>query len=105
MRRTVLIAALLTATSPAFAQEPEVLRLACRAEGSPQGFAFSIDLGAKDAVETVSGRRYAVAGLRDHLILSDQTGTAFRIDRITGAFAVEKQLRLEGMCDKVDRKF
>jgi hypothetical protein len=103
IRIAVHAAVLAWLTAAPVAAEEEPLRLTCRA--GDVGFNFSIDLTASDAVETVSGRRLAVSALRDHLVLSDQGTPVFRIDRITGAFVVTRQLPMTGTCEKVGRKF
>lgn len=99
-------AVILFVAVPAVAGD-EPLRLVCRTGGGgpQQVFAFSIDMAAKDAVETVTGGRFAVSGLRDHIVLSDGATPVFRIDRVTGAFVVDRQLRMDGMCEEVERKF
>ncbi len=107
MIRPALLAALLAACAAPAAAEDDVLRLSCQTtEGGQQAFAFSIDFAAKDAVETLSGKRLTVSStLRDHIVLSDGATPVFRIDRVTGTLVVDRQLRLEGRCEKVDRKF
>lgn len=112
-RRAAVLAVALLAAFPALAEESETLRLVCRADNPgllAQPLAFSVDLAAKDAVETLSGGQYGVTASRDGLSLWDKAGgpgqVVFRIDRVSGRFArVDKQIRLEGMCDKVERKF
>ena len=106
-RRLALVLAL--AAAPALAEEAS-LRLSCRADNPgllANPLAFSIDFAAKEAAETISGARYTLDAAGDMLVLRDRAGQAvFRIDRITGRFArVDKQLRMEGSCDKVERKF
>lgn len=105
MRRFILASLMLMAAAAAAGEEP--LRLACRTggDGPQQSFAFSIDLAAQEAVETRSGRRFAASARQDHIVLSDGGMPVFRIDRITGAFTVDRQLRVEGQCDRVERKF
>ncbi len=108
IRRLALVAVL--AATPVFAQQDGTLRLACRADNPAllaAPLAFAIDLAAKQASETTSGAQYAVEAGRDTLVLQDRAGQpVFRLDRITGRFArVDKQLRLEGACEKVERKF
>lgn len=110
MRRLVLLSALIAV--PASADEAETLRLACRpdqpAMSEPLG--FFIDLAGGTATETTGGRRYGLAANGDSLALFDRSqgpgAVVWRIDRITGRFArVDTQLRLEGLCDKVGRRF
>lgn len=110
MRRLALVLLLLAA--PASADEADILRLACRPDqpAMSEPLAFSIDLAAKEAVETTGGRRYGVAGGGDSLALFDRAqgpmAVVWRIDRITGRFTrTDTQLRLEGVCDKVGRRF
>ncbi|MEW5728326.1 MAG: hypothetical protein AB1918_10915 [Pseudomonadota bacterium] len=107
MIRAAVFAALLAACAAPAAAEEEVLRLACQTtEGGQQAFAFSIDFAAKDAVETLSGKRLTVSStLRDHIVLSDGGTAVFRIARVPGTLVVDRQLRLEGRCEKVERKF
>ncbi|MGE4279000.1 MAG: hypothetical protein AB7G62_05395 [Magnetospirillum sp.] len=109
-----LIAALpliLLAALPAKAENAETLRLVCTANDPAMSppLAFSIDLAAKDAVETTSGKHYAVTAYRDGLGLYDPAqgpaAVVFRIDRISGRFArVDTQLRWDGTCEKVEPK-
>lgn len=108
MRVPMLSAIALLAAGPALAQD--LLRLSCTAADGGTGlrYAFSISLAEKDAVEVNSGRRYGLTDLRDALELFDPAGGAkdvvFRINRITGDFArVDRQIRFEGSCTKVDR--
>lgn len=105
-RLPALAAALVAAATPALAQDGQVLRLLCRPDQSAmaQPLGFSIDFAAKDAVETTTGQRFALAGERDTLLL---TGPAtFRIDRVSGRFIrTDTNLRLEGTCEKEERKF
>lgn len=107
-----LLALLLLIPIAAPAQEPEVLRLSCRPDQPAMSapLAFSIDLAAKDAAETTSGKRFGVVAIRDGIALFDPTqgpaAVVWRIDRVTGRFSrVDTQLPLEGMCDKVERRF
>ncbi|MBI2241645.1 MAG: hypothetical protein HYU59_12680 [Magnetospirillum gryphiswaldense] len=102
---------LLAVTMPAAAQQSDILRLACKASDPAMSppLAFSIDLAAKDAVETTNGKHYGVTSYRDGLGLYDPAqGPAtvvFRIDRVTGRFArVDTQLRWDGTCEKVEPK-
>lgn len=112
-RRRLVLAALMLAAVPAYADESDSLRLVCRATNPAllaEPLAFSIDLAAGRAEETGSGERYGVTAYRDGLGLwEEQSGpgqVVFRIDRVTGRFArVDKQIRLDGVCEKVDRKF
>jgi len=109
-----LIPALLLLTSaaiPAAAQPADILRLACKANDPAMSppLSFSIDMAAKDAVETTSGKTYGVAAYRDGLGLYEPAqgpaAVVFRIDRVSGRFArVDTQLRWDGMCDKVEPK-
>jgi hypothetical protein len=109
---TALTVALLAA-SPALAEESEMLRLVCRADNPAllaEPLAFSLDLGAKEATETLSGAQFGITTLRDGLNLWEKSAgpaqVVFRIDRVSGRFArVDKQIRLEGTCEKVERKF
>lgn len=109
----LLLAALMLAVPGAWAEEPEILRLSCRADNPAllaEPLAFSIDLTAKEATETVSGAQFGVTAYRDGLGLWDKSvGPAqvvYRLDRVAGRFIrVDKQLRLEGMCEKMERKF
>lgn len=110
MRR--LLASLLLISAPVLAQDAEILRLACRPDQPAMSgpLAFSIDLGAKDAIETATGRRFGVVPTRDGIALFDPAqgpaAVVWRIDRVTGRFTrVDTQLRLEGICDKVERRF
>lgn len=113
MRPCAAAALLMLAALPALADEAEVLRLVCRADDPAllaTPLSFSIDLTAKEAVEAGSGTTYGVTTYRDGLGLwESQTGPGaivFRIDRVNGRFArVDKQVRLDGACDKVERKF
>lgn len=112
-RRCVATALLMLAALPAWADEPETLRLVCRADNPAllaTPLSFTIDLAAKEAVEAASGAQYGVTAYRDGLGLWEaQAGpgaVVFRIDRVAGRFArVDKQIRLEGACEKVERKF
>lgn len=112
-RRLALLAALMLSTLPARADEAEMLRLLCRADNPAllaEPLGFSIDLAARQAVETGSGAQFGVTAYRDGLGLWEaQSGPAqvvYRIDRLTGRFArVDKQIRLDGSCEKVERKF
>lgn len=99
------------AAMPAQAQTADILRLACRATDPAMSppLSFSIDLAAKDAVETTGGKHYGVTTYRDGLGLYDPaqgpSSVVFRIDRISGRFArVDTQLRWDGTCDKVEPK-
>lgn len=110
MRRLAALFALIV--TPALAEESEILRLACRADqpAMSEPLAFSIDLAAKDAIETTSGKRFGVVGGRDSIALFDPAqgpaAAVWRIDRVTGRFRrVDTQLPLEGVCDKVERRF
>ena len=110
MRR--LVVSLLLLATPALAEDAETLRLACRADQPAMSgpLAFSIDFTAKDAVETTGGKRYGVAASRDSIALFDPAqgpaALVWRIDRVTGRFSrLDTQLRLEGVCDKVERRF
>lgn len=100
--------ALLLLATPALAADPQTLRLACRPDQPAMGapLAFSIDLAAQAATETTGGKRFTVAERQDSLVLSDGGTPMWRIDRLTGRFTrLDTQLRLEGVCDKVERKF
>ncbi|MCR6629729.1 MAG: hypothetical protein NVV74_06565 [Magnetospirillum sp.] len=98
---------------PAWAGAGEPLRLLCRADNpallaAPLG--FSIDLDGGRAVEVGSGGRYGVTAQDDGLELwqagGDPRSVVFRIDRLSGRFArLDKQLRLEGACEKTERRF
>lgn len=106
MRRLAALFALIAA--PAWAGEDEPLRLACRPDQPAMSapLAFSVDLAAGQATETTSGRRFTVAAGQDVITLDSPNGGTWRIDRVTGRFArVDTQLRLEGVCDKVGRRF
>jgi hypothetical protein len=110
MRRLAILATLLV--SPAIAEEPDTLRLACRADQPAMSgnLAFSIDFTAKAATETTSGKRLGVIAGHDSIALFDPAqgpnAVVWRIDRVTGRFSrVDTQLRLEGTCDKVERRF
>jgi hypothetical protein len=112
MRR--LAFALLFVAAPALAQEDEgIIRLACRADNPALGadpMAFSIDTKTLEASETVSGKAYGVIKYRDGFGLYDpavgRSQVIFRIDRVTGRMArIDKQIRLDGSCEKVERKF
>lgn len=113
MSRLIPVLLLLTcaATTPAAAQPADILRLACKANDPAMSppLSFSIDLAAKDAVETTSGKTYGVVSYRDGLGLYEPTqgpaAMVFRIDRVSGRFArVDTQLRWDGICDKVEPK-
>lgn len=111
MRRLALVSVLLL-SAPALAEEGDTLRLSCRPDQAAMSapLAFSIDLATGAAIETTSGRRYGLAANGDSLALFDRAqgpqAVVWRIDRITGRFTrVDTQLRLEGLCDKVGRKF
>lgn len=111
-RNIAALAVALLAAAPALAQDSETLRLVCRADNPAllaEPLAFSMDLSAKEAVETISGAQFGVTAVRDSLSLWEKASgpgqVVFRIDRVSGRFArVDKQIRLEGMCDKVERK-
>lgn len=110
MRRLLALLPLISA--PVLAQEADMLRLVCRPDqpAMAEPLAFSIDLGAKDAVETITGRRFGVVPMRDGIALFDPAqgpaAVVWRIDRVTGRFTrVDTRLRLEGICDKVERRF
>lgn len=108
MPRRLLPAALLLAALPAHAQEGEILRLVCRADNPAllaQPLSFSIDLAVRQAVETGSGEQFGVTAYRDGLGLWEAASgpgqVVYRIDRLTGRFArVDKQIRLDGACEK-----
>lgn len=116
LRRPLLVAALMLATLPAAqvaqAEDGDVLRLSCRADNPgllPQPLSFSIDLAARQAVETGSGEQFGVTAYRDGLGLweaaSGPSQVVYRIDRVSGRFArVDKQIRLDGACEKVAPK-
>lgn len=113
-RRSLAVIAVLLATAlPAAAQEAVPLRLVCRADNAallPQPLTFSIDLAAARATETGSGEQFGVTAYRDGLGLWEaQSGpgqVVYRIDRVKGRFArVDKQIRLDGSCEKVEPKF
>lgn len=112
-RRLALLALLMLAALPAHAEETGVLRLVCRADNPAllaEPLGFSIDLGAKQATETGSGARYGVTPYRDGLGLWEADAgpgqVVYRIDRLKGRFArVDKQVRLDGSCEKMDSKF
>lgn len=120
MRRVLAAAALpvfagltLFAALPAAAGEADVLRLACKADNPAllaAPLTFSIDLAANQATETGSGEQFGVTAYRDGLGLweaaSGPSAIVYRIDRVKGRFArVDKQIRLDGACEKVDAKF
>lgn len=108
-----LAALMLIVAAPALAEDADLLRLSCRADNPallPEPLVFSIDLAAKEATETTSAAQFGVTNYRDGLGLWDKASgpgqVVFRIDRVSGRFArVDKQIRLEGACDKVERKF
>lgn len=109
--RRILLALALTLPAAAQAQNSDILRLSCRADDPAMSppLSFSIDLTAKDAVESTSGKPYGVTQYRDGLGLFDLSqgpaAVVYRIDRISGRFArVDVQLRWEGQCDKVTPK-
>lgn len=112
-RRLAVLAALMLSAMPAHAEEAEALRLLCRADNPAllaEPLGFSIDLAAKQAVETTSGAQFGVTAYRDGLGLWEaQSGpgqVVYRIDRLSGRFArVDRQIRLDGACEKVERKF
>jgi hypothetical protein len=101
------------ATATALADEIDTIRLLCRADNkalAPQPLTFSIDTAAKEATETSSGTRFGVTAYRDGFGLWEPDGgptaLVYRIDRITGRFTrIDKQLRLEGSCEKAEQKF
>ncbi|MBF0325144.1 MAG: hypothetical protein HQL42_08720 [Alphaproteobacteria bacterium] len=114
MRRLVILTIAVLTALPAVAQEEAAtLRLACKAdnpalEAGP--FAFSIDEKRGEASETVSGKNYGVMSYRDGFGLYDpaagRSALVFRIDRVSGRFArIDKQIKVEGSCEKVERKF
>ena len=114
MRRLAFALLLAAAASPALAQEDEgIVRLACRADNPALGadpMAFSIDTRTLEATETVSGKTYGVIKYRDGFGLYDpqigRSQVVFRIDRVTGRLArVDKQIRMDGSCEKAVRKF
>ena len=116
MRRLLAAAVLSLAVSPnvaAAAAGEDVLRLVCQADNAsmlPAPLTFSIDLAAGRAVETGSGDQFGVTAYRDGLglwpLAEGPSAVAFRIDRIKGRFArVDKQIRLDGTCEKTDAKF
>lgn len=114
MRRLLILILALAAATPALAQDDAAtLRLACRTDNPAQAagpFAFSIDEKQAEATETVSGKTYGVISYRDGFGLFDPAGgrsaLVFRIDRVSGHFArVDKQIKVEGYCEKVERKF
>lgn len=119
MRHALLLALLpLALTAPALAQDAAApanapIRLICNANDPgllPQPLAFSIDLITHQASETTSGGRYGVTEYRDGLGLweadSGPGALVYRIDRISGRFArVDKQIRLDGQCERAERKF
>lgn len=110
--RNIALAVILLAASPALAED-EPLRLVCRADNPAllaEPLAFSMDLAAKEATETTSGAQFGITAGRDSLSLWEKSSgpgqVVFRMDRVSGRFArVDKQIRLEGMCEKVERKF
>lgn len=112
-RRLPVLAALLTlAAAPAVADDDGVLRLSCRADNPallPAPLAFSIDLAAAKATETGSGEQFGVTAYRDGFGLWDPAGgpgtVIYRIDRVHGRFIrVDKQIRVDGTCEKVAPK-
>ncbi|NFV78722.1 hypothetical protein [Magnetospirillum aberrantis] len=111
-RRLFALAALsLVAATPAAADDGP-LRLSCRADNPallPAPLAFSIDMAAAKATETGSGEEYGVTAYRDGFGLWDPAGgpgtVVYRIDRIHGRFMrVDKQIRVDGTCEKVEPK-
>lgn len=113
MMRPFAAALLMLAAVPAMAEEAQTLRLVCRADNPAllaTPLSFSIDLNAKEATEAGSGTQYGVTAYRDGLGLWEQQSgpgaIAFRIDRVSGRFArVDKQIRLDGTCEKTETKF
>jgi hypothetical protein len=114
MRRLLILTIAALATFPALAQDDAAtLRLACKAANPALNagpFAFSIDEKRGEATETISGKTYGVITYRDGFGLYDPAGgrsaLVFRIDRVSGAFArVDKQIKVEGACEKVERRF
>ncbi len=115
MRRLLAAAVLSLAVSPtvAAAAGEDVLRLVCQADNPsmlPAPLTFSIDLAAGRAVETGSGDQFGVTAYRDGLglwpLADGPSAVAFRIDRIKGRFArVDKQIRLDGTCERTEAKF
>lgn len=109
----VLLLAAAPAWAPAWADDSQVLRLACRADNAallPTPLAFSIDFSTGRANETTSGEEFGITAYRDGIGLweaaTGPSAVVYRIDRVKGRFArVDKQIRLDGSCEKVDRKF
>lgn len=111
MRRIVLACVLAVCALPAYADDAEILRLNCHATDPAMSppLSFSIDLTAKDAIETTTGTHYGVIAYRDGFGLFDPaigpTGVVYRIDRVSGRFArVDRQLRWDGQCEKASPK-
>ena len=76
----------------------------------PNPLSFSIDFSTGRATETNSGEEFGITPYRDGMGLweaaTGPSAVVFRIDRLNGRFArVDKQVRLDGTCEKVDRKF
>lgn len=114
MPRRIAVAAVLSLFAlPTAAAEADLLRLSCRADDPAllaTPLSFSIDLAANQATETASGERFGVTAYRDGLGLWETAAgpgaIVYRIDRIKGRFArVDKQIRLDGACEKVEPKF
>lgn len=117
LRRRPLVAALMLAPltlAPLAgrADEGGTLRLICRADNPAllaQPLSFSIDLATRQAVEAGSGEQFGVTAYRDGLGLweaaSGPSQVVYRIDQLSGRFArVDKQIRLDGACEKVAPK-
>lgn len=113
MVRRFLLPALLLLSAPVLADDSQVLRLSCRAD-NPALLAtplnFSIDFSTGRASETGSGEEFGITPYRDGIGLweaaTGPSAVVYRIDRVKGRFArVDKQIRLDGACEKVDRKF
>lgn len=111
-RPAAILALLILASLPAHAEGAEPFGLLCRADNpalQAEPLAFSIDLATNQAVETGSGTRYGVTAYRDGLGLWEAAAglgqVVYRIDRVKGRFArVDRQPRVEGACEKVERK-
>lgn len=113
MPRRLFVAALLAAAAgPALAGEGNVQRMVCRADNPAllaEPLSLSIDLATRNAVEDGSGAQYGVTVYRDGLGLWDKASgpgsVVYRIDRFTGRFVrVDKQVRLEGLCERAAPK-
>ena len=113
MFRRLVLPVLLLVSAPALADDASVLRLSCRADNPallPAPLSFSIDFSTGRATETGSGAEFGITPYRDGMGLweaaAGPSAVVYRIDRLNGRFArVDKQVRLDGACEKVDRKF